>query len=136
MLWTQIIWTVEIRINLYLNDGKRKVKTRKGTSHDLKRITSRVDTVEVVLWCGINGFKHTHTRQQYKPRTNSISHLLIGRTIDQLKVSMKMTSCQRSTASEKRLPEYRKNAFPLGGSTSQKPVVRAAFGAFGKHKNF
>ncbi len=32
--WNNILWTDEIKINLYQSDGKRRVWRRKGTAHD------------------------------------------------------------------------------------------------------
>uniref|UniRef100_A0A8C5Q4E8 Transposase n=1 Tax=Leptobrachium leishanense TaxID=445787 RepID=A0A8C5Q4E8_9ANUR len=40
--WNKILWTDEIKINLYQSDGKRKVWRRKGTAHDPKHTTSSV----------------------------------------------------------------------------------------------
>lgn len=36
----KIIWSNETKINLYQNDGKRKVWKRKGTAHELNHTTS------------------------------------------------------------------------------------------------
>ncbi len=35
-----ILWTAKIRINLYQNDRKKKVRKRLGTAHDPKHTTS------------------------------------------------------------------------------------------------
>ena len=40
--WNNILWTDETKINLYQNDGKRRVWRRKGTAHDPKHTTSSV----------------------------------------------------------------------------------------------
>ena len=40
--WNKILWTDETNINLYQNDGKRRVWRRKGTAHDPKHTTSSV----------------------------------------------------------------------------------------------
>uniref|UniRef100_A0A3B5Q0B9 Transposase n=2 Tax=Xiphophorus maculatus TaxID=8083 RepID=A0A3B5Q0B9_XIPMA len=40
--WKSILWTDETKINLYQNDGKKKVWRRKGTAHDPKHTTSSV----------------------------------------------------------------------------------------------
>lgn len=40
--WKNILWTDETKINLYQNDGKRKVWRRRGTAHDPKHTTSSV----------------------------------------------------------------------------------------------
>ncbi len=40
--WKSILWTAEIMINLYQNDGKKKVWRRLGTAHDPKHTTSSV----------------------------------------------------------------------------------------------
>lgn len=40
--WKSILWTDETKINLYQNDGKRKVWRRLGTAHDPKHTTSSV----------------------------------------------------------------------------------------------
>ncbi len=37
-----ILWMAEIKINLYQNDGKKKVLRRLGTAHDPKHTTSSV----------------------------------------------------------------------------------------------
>ena len=42
MFWNKILWTDETKINLYQNDGKRKVWQKKGTAHDPKYTTSCV----------------------------------------------------------------------------------------------
>ncbi len=41
--WKNIPWTAEIKINLYKNDGKKKVWRRLGTAHDPKHTTSSVE---------------------------------------------------------------------------------------------
>ena len=40
--WNNIIWIYETKINLYQNDGKRRVLRREGTAHDPKHPTSSV----------------------------------------------------------------------------------------------
>ena len=40
--WNNILWTDETKINLYQNDGKRRVWRRKGTAYDPKHTTSSV----------------------------------------------------------------------------------------------
>ena len=40
--WNNILWTDETKINLYQNDGKRRVWRSKGTAHDPKHTTSSV----------------------------------------------------------------------------------------------
>ncbi len=40
--WKSILWTAEIKTNLYQNDGKNKVWRRLGTAHDPKHITASV----------------------------------------------------------------------------------------------
>jgi len=40
--WNSILWTDETKINLYQNDGKKKVWRRIGTAHDPKHTTSSV----------------------------------------------------------------------------------------------
>ncbi len=40
--WKSILWTVEIKMNLYQNDGRKKVWKRLGAAHDPKRTTSSV----------------------------------------------------------------------------------------------
>ena len=40
--WNNILWTDETNINLYQNDGKRRVWRRKGTAHVPKHTTSSV----------------------------------------------------------------------------------------------
>ncbi|KAG2465883.1 TCB1 transposase, partial [Polypterus senegalus] len=40
--WKNILWTDEIKINLYRNDGKKKVWRRHGTAHYPKHTTSSV----------------------------------------------------------------------------------------------
>ena len=40
--WNKILWTDETKINLYQNDGKRRIWRRKGTAHDPKHTTSSV----------------------------------------------------------------------------------------------
>ena len=40
--WNNILWTDETKINLYQNDGKRRVWRREGTAHDPKHTTSSV----------------------------------------------------------------------------------------------
>ena len=40
--WNNILWTDETKINLYQNDGKRRVWRRKGTAHDPKHITYNI----------------------------------------------------------------------------------------------
>ena len=40
--WNNILWTDETKINLYQNDGKRRVWRWKGTAHDPKHTTSSV----------------------------------------------------------------------------------------------
>ncbi|CAJ0938076.1 unnamed protein product, partial [Ranitomeya imitator] len=40
--WKSILWTDETKINLYQNDGKKKVWRRKGTAHDPRHTTSSV----------------------------------------------------------------------------------------------
>ena len=40
--WNNILWTDEAKINLYQNDGKRRVWRRKGTAHDPKHTPSSV----------------------------------------------------------------------------------------------
>src|SRR4029434_10164871 len=41
-LKTSVLWTDETKINLYQNDGKRRVWRKEGTAHDLKHTTSSV----------------------------------------------------------------------------------------------
>ncbi|KAG2460737.1 TCB1 transposase, partial [Polypterus senegalus] len=41
-LWKNILWTDETKINLYQNDGKKKVWRRCGTAHYPKHTTSSV----------------------------------------------------------------------------------------------
>jgi len=40
--WKNILWTDETKINLYQNDGKKKVWRRRGTAHDPKHTTLSV----------------------------------------------------------------------------------------------
>ena len=40
--WNNILWTDETKINLYQNDGKRRVWRREGTAQDPKHTTSSV----------------------------------------------------------------------------------------------
>uniref|UniRef100_A0A8C7X7Z9 Transposase Tc1-like domain-containing protein n=1 Tax=Oryzias sinensis TaxID=183150 RepID=A0A8C7X7Z9_9TELE len=40
--WKNILWTDETKINLNQNDGKRKVRRRRGETHDPKNTTSSV----------------------------------------------------------------------------------------------
>ncbi len=40
--WKSILWTAEIKIKLYQNDGKKKVWRRLGTAHGPKHTTSSV----------------------------------------------------------------------------------------------
>ena len=40
--WDNILWTDETKINLYHNDGKRRVWRREGTAQDPKHTTSSV----------------------------------------------------------------------------------------------
>lgn len=40
MFWTTILWTDEIMIDLYYNDGKKRVWGRDGTARDLKHTSS------------------------------------------------------------------------------------------------
>ncbi|KAG2457144.1 TCB1 transposase, partial [Polypterus senegalus] len=40
--WKNILWTDETKINLYQNDGKKKVRRRRGTAHYPKHTTSSV----------------------------------------------------------------------------------------------
>ncbi len=47
--WKSILWTAEIKINLYQNDGKKKVWRRLGTAHDPKHTTSSVK--HGAVWC-------------------------------------------------------------------------------------
>ncbi len=48
--WKSILWTADIKINLYQNDGKKKVWRRLGTAHDPKHTTSSVKHGGVVWW--------------------------------------------------------------------------------------
>ncbi len=49
--WKSILWTAEIKINLYQNDGKeKKVWRRLGTAHDPKHTTSSVKHSGAVWW--------------------------------------------------------------------------------------
>ena len=41
-VWNNILWTDETKINLYQNDGKRRVWRREGTAQDPKHSTSSV----------------------------------------------------------------------------------------------
>ena len=38
--WNNVLWTDETKINLYQNDGKRRVWRREETAHDPKHTTS------------------------------------------------------------------------------------------------
>lgn len=51
-LWNSIHWTDETKMNLYQNDGKKKVWRRLGTAHDPKPTTSSVKDggVSVMAW--------------------------------------------------------------------------------------
>ncbi len=49
-VWKSILWTAEIKINLYQNDGKKKVWRRLGTAHDPKHTTSSVKHGGAVWW--------------------------------------------------------------------------------------
>uniref|UniRef100_A0A3P9M2F9 Tc1-like transposase DDE domain-containing protein n=1 Tax=Oryzias latipes TaxID=8090 RepID=A0A3P9M2F9_ORYLA len=42
IFWKNILWTDETKINLYQNDGKKKVWRRRGEAHDPKHTTSSV----------------------------------------------------------------------------------------------
>ncbi len=48
--WESILWTAEIKINLYQNDRKKKVWRRLGTAHDPKHTTSSVKHGGAVWW--------------------------------------------------------------------------------------
>ncbi len=48
--WKSILWTAEIKINLYQNDGKKKAWRRLGTAHDPKHTTSYVKHGGAVWW--------------------------------------------------------------------------------------
>ncbi len=49
-LWKSILWTPEIKINLYQNDRKKKVWRRLGTAHGPKHTSSSVKHVGSVRW--------------------------------------------------------------------------------------
>ncbi len=55
--WKSILWTAEIKINLYKYDGKKKVCRRPRTAHDPKHTTSSVKHGEQCVpaalgyWC-------------------------------------------------------------------------------------
>ncbi len=48
--WKSILWMAEIKINLYQNDGKKKVWRRLGTAHDPNHTTSSGKHGGVVCW--------------------------------------------------------------------------------------
>jgi hypothetical protein len=40
--WNNLVWINETKINLYQNDGKRRIWRREGTAHHLKHTNSSV----------------------------------------------------------------------------------------------
>lgn len=60
-LWNKVLWTDEIKINLYLTEKKREAWWKMGSDHEPKHSTSSSHSGTVVFGCFTTSLTHTLT---------------------------------------------------------------------------